>query len=169
AEAVLARGGVHGPQSVDDRGDGDIARLAVGHVPAFNNPAGIWSVGGHAGEPGPQRVPGMPGTDNVVAAPPGDFDDGVARPGVDATAFGDRGEVVPSADAFAVHDELFGVLEGDGDAVRGGGPGPGSVVETLRLGGQPMPPGDGQEPVRVGEHGLVLTVPLGPVRGEPGP
>src|SRR5512142_442866 len=51
---------------------------------------------------------------------------------------------------------------GDGHAAGAGRPSAGGVGEALWLGTEPVQPGDGQEPVRVCPHRLVLPVPRGP-------
>src|SRR6185437_11720621 len=160
---------VHVLQAFYHRADGDVARLIVGQVAGLDDPARVRGIGLGAGIAGPGGMAGVPGPDDHVAATPGHLDGGVACDGVDLAAFGDRGELVRPVYGLAVHGEFLAVIEGDRDTVIGGGPGAGGVVEALRLGGEPVPAGDGEEAVRMGPQFLVPLVPRGPVRLERAP
>src|SRR5262249_53884886 len=104
--------------------------------------------------------------DDVVPTPLRDLDHRVARDGVDPAALGDQRKPELAVHWLAAGGELFALVYDNRHAFGAGAPSSGRVREALRLIGEPVQAGDGQETVLVGEQGLVLLVPLCPVLGE---
>ncbi|GHE14064.1 hypothetical protein GCM10010339_83400 [Streptomyces alanosinicus] len=101
-----------------------------------------------------------------MAAALGDLDDGASPGRGDATALGKDAEAVFTPHRRSVDDQFLSVVEDDDDPVGAGVPCTRRVGETLRPAVQPVQAADRQEPVRVGEPGLLSTVPVQPVLGE---
>lgn len=165
-ELDLPRGVVHMLEALDRCAHGHRARLLEGQVAAGQYPARVRFVCGSAGEGDPERVVGVTRAQDVVPAALGDLDHRVAGRDVEARPLGDHPEAVPPADPNPVDGELLALGQVHDHPVGGTRPCARRVLEPAGLLVQPVQTGDGQEPVRVGQHPLMRLVPLLPLLDE---
>ncbi len=161
-----SRGVVHVLQPLDDRADGGRPRLVERQVAPGHRPARVRRVGRRPQVALQHRVVRVPRPDDVRAPAPRDLDHRLAGAHGHPAALRDDAEGVLTAHRRPVDDELLTVGEPDHRAAVAGPPLPRRVREPLGLPGQPVQPGDRQEPVRVGAHPLVLGVPPLPLLRE---